>query len=49
MVVKVTLAKLALPLLETCPINPVDFGWTRRIFNNSPLWSARMRTIFDGW
>jgi len=25
-VVKVTLAKLALPLLETCPINPLDFG-----------------------
>jgi hypothetical protein len=36
MVVKVTLAKPALPLLETCPINPVDFGWTRSIFNVLP-------------
>ena len=36
MVVKVTLAKLALPLLETCPMKPVDFGWTRSIFNVIP-------------
>jgi hypothetical protein len=36
MVVKVTLAKLALPLLETCPIYPVDLGWTRRIFKVLP-------------
>jgi len=40
--------RLALPLLETCPINPVDFGWTRTIFNNSPLWSKGMRAICDG-
>jgi hypothetical protein len=32
MVVKVTRAMPALPLLETWPVKPVDFGWTRRIF-----------------